>query len=78
MTVKERVDKHDREIAAIRKLLHSGMKMLVKLEEMQAETRKDLKELAAAQLLTEKKLQTLIDSLTRARNGHGERKLDLQ
>jgi hypothetical protein len=28
MTLKERVDRHDREIAAIRKLLLQGMKML--------------------------------------------------
>ena len=31
-TLKERVDKHDREIAAIRKLLMTGMKMLVRIE----------------------------------------------
>ena len=32
-TLKERVDKHDREIAAIRKLIHTGMTLFVKAEE---------------------------------------------
>jgi hypothetical protein len=34
-TLKERIDRHDREIAAIRKLVLTGMKMFVKLEEQQ-------------------------------------------
>jgi septation ring formation regulator EzrA len=32
-TFKERIDRHDREIAAIRKLIHAGMKMLVKFDQ---------------------------------------------
>ena len=40
-TVKERVDKHDREIAAIRKLIHTGMKLFVKLEEAQIAIRQE-------------------------------------
>ena len=65
MTVKERLDRHDREIAAIRKLIHTGMKMLVLIEH-------DLKELAAAQKETAKSLQALIDYMRR------RRKVDLQ
>ena len=32
-TLKERIDRHDREIAAIRKLIHVGIKMLVKSDQ---------------------------------------------
>jgi Xaa-Pro aminopeptidase len=62
-TLKERVDKHDREIAAIRKLIHTGMKMLVKLEE-------EVRELAASQRETDRQLQAFIRSLRRGSNGH--------
>jgi len=62
-TLKERVDKHDREIAAIRKLIHMGMKMLVKLEE-------EVRELAASQRETDRQLQAFIRSLRRGSNGH--------
>ena len=78
MTPKQRLDRHDREIAAIRKLVHTGMKMIVSIQEIQTETRKDLRELAAAQKRTEKNLQTLINSLGAGENGHGKGKLDLQ
>jgi Xaa-Pro aminopeptidase len=61
--LKERVDKHDREIAAIRKLIHTGMKMLVKLEE-------EVRELTASQRETDRQLQAFIRSLRRGSNGH--------
>ncbi len=70
MTVKERLDRHDRQIAAIRDLLHEGMRLVV-------QTRKDLRVLATAQKRTEESLQALIDSLRRGGNGHQKRKLDL-
>ena len=78
MTAKERLDRHDREIAAIRKLMLTGMKTFVKLEEIQTETRKELRELAAAQKLTQKSLQDFIQSLRGGGNGHGKRRMDLQ
>ena len=62
-TVKERVDKHEREIAAIRKLIHTGMKMLVKVQE-------ELRELTASQRETDRQLQAFIRSLRRGSNGH--------
>jgi Xaa-Pro aminopeptidase len=62
-TLKDRVDKHDREIAAIRKLIHTGMKMLVKLEE-------EVRELATSQRETDRQLQAFIRSLRRGSNGH--------
>ena len=59
-TLKERVDEHDREIAAIRKLLLTGMKMLVRLEQSQ-------KRLEAAQKETDRMLKELIRSLVLTR-----------
>jgi hypothetical protein len=66
----ERLDKHDRQIAAIRELIHEGMRLVVL-------TRKDLKALAAAQLKTdaaqrktEETLQAFINSMNRGGNGH--------
>jgi hypothetical protein len=86
MTTKEHLTKHDREIAAIRTLIKTGMKMIVKIEEMQKwtredirETRKDLRELAAAQKQTDASLKALIDQLRRSGgNGHSKAKIDLQ
>ena len=47
-TLKERIDRHDREIAAIRKLVLTGMKMFVKLQEEQVAFRREMRELQAA------------------------------
>jgi len=72
MTTKEHLQKHDRQIAAIRNLVEQGMRLLV-------ETRKDIRALAAAQRRTEASLQELINTLRRVGgNGHAKRKLDLQ
>ena len=78
MTVNERLDRHDKEIAAIRKLVLTGMRMLVKSGEGQMAMRKDLRELAAAQKRTEEKLQMLIDTLRRGSNGHSKKPANLQ
>lgn len=81
-TFKERVDRHDREIAAIRKLIHTGMKMFVKLEEAQITvrqeqiaSRKELRELAAQQRATARELEAFIRSLRRGSNGHAKRSI---
>lgn len=63
MTVTERLDKHDRQISAIRDLVREGMRLAI-------ESRKDIRSLAVAQKRTEENLQTLIRSLTRGGNGH--------
>ena len=70
-TLQEKVDRHDRQIAAIRNLVQEGMRMVV-------ETRKDIRALALAQKRTEQNLQTLIQTLNRGGNGHTRRKIDLQ
>jgi hypothetical protein len=71
MKTHERLDRHDRQIAAIRALVQEGMRLVV-------ETRRDIRALAIAQRRTEENLQTLISTLRRGGNGHSKRRLDLQ
>ena len=71
MTLKQRVDQHDREIAAIRKLILTGMKMINSLAASQKRTEANLDRLEA-------KVEALVDSLRRGGNGHTKRKVDLQ
>ena len=63
--LEEAVARHDREIAAIRKLVLQGMKMLVRIEA-------GISELQAAQKKTDSTLQAFIRSLERGRNGHSK------
>jgi hypothetical protein len=67
----EHLEKHDRQIAAIRALVLEGMRLVV-------ETRKDIRTLAAAQKRTEASLQTLINTMQRGGSGHPRTKVDLQ
>jgi hypothetical protein len=63
------VTQHDREIAAIRKLILQGMKMLV-------ENRAEIKALTVAQRVTEKSLNRFIRSVERGgSNGHSKTKI---
>lgn len=78
MTGKERLDRHDREIAAIRKLLLMGARQINTLAASQ-------RQLVSTQKATEERLQRLeksvadfISSLRRGGNGHGKRNVDLQ
>jgi ABC-type transporter Mla subunit MlaD len=80
MTTKEHLAKHDREIAAIRKLLLTGMKMLTHTNERLDRLTDQVERLAAAQRETDKQvretnrqLQALIGSLRRGKNGHSKR-----
>jgi hypothetical protein len=66
-TTKERLDKHDRQIAAIRDLVHEGMRLAI-------QSRKDIRALNAAQLRTDASLKALIDSLRGGGNGHNNGK----
>ena len=78
-TTQERLDKHDKQTAAIRDLLKEGMRLMI-------ETRKDLRALAVAQKKTEANLQrtdlnlqALIDTMRRTGgNGHSKTKVNLQ
>ena len=72
--------KAERQMAAIRKLIQTGMRMIVRNEELIKVTQAELRELAAAQKelaatqkVTETKLQGLIVALRRGRNGSHRR-----
>jgi len=76
MTVTQRLDQHDKQIAAIRDLVKEGIKMVVETRRLALETRKDLRELATAQKRTDASLHVLIDSLRGGGNGHTTRPVD--
>ncbi len=69
MTVTERLDKHDRQIASIRELVQEGMRLVV-------QSRKDIRSLATAQKRTDASLHALIDSMRGGGNGHTKRRVD--
>jgi ABC-type transporter Mla subunit MlaD len=73
MTVAQRLDRHDKQI---RDLVKEGIKMVVETRHLALETRKDLRELAAAQKRTDASLHALIDSLRGGGNGHTRRRVD--
>jgi len=76
MTVTERLDKHDKQIASIRDLVKEGIKMVLETRRLALETRRDLRELAAAQKRTDSSLRAFIDSMRGGGNGHTKRRLD--
>lgn len=66
------MDRTDRQIQAIQKLIRTGMKLIVQIESAQKKTDAKLGELAEAQLKTDRKLDKLIDVLLkRPPNGRG-------
>jgi hypothetical protein len=71
MTVKEHLSKHDREIAAIRKLILVGMKMINRNQEQINQLTVEVRAVAAS-------VRELTNSLKRGVNGHSRRKIDLQ
>ena len=76
MTVTERLDKHDKQIASIRDLVKEGIKMVLETRRLALETRRDLRELAAAQKRTDSSLRAFIDSLRGGGNGHTKPHVD--
>jgi hypothetical protein len=70
VTLKARVDLHDREIAAIRKLILAGMKMINRAEERADRADRRMDRLEASQRETNRMLQELIRSLRGGTNGH--------
>ena len=73
MTVTERLDRHDKQIAS---MVKEGIKMVVETRRLALETRRDLRELAAAEKRTDASLHALIDSLRGGANGHTKRRVD--
>jgi hypothetical protein len=63
------------ELAVIRDLIQQGMRLVV---DNIRETRKDIRELRAAQKRTGASLKELIDSMRGGGNGHAKRKVDLR
>ncbi|HUI80822.1 MAG TPA: hypothetical protein VLY24_23010 [Bryobacteraceae bacterium] len=78
MTLKQSVDQHDREIAAIRKLLLTGTKMLNQVIVVQKRSEARLERLETGVARLEASVQQPVDSLRRGGNGHTKRKVDLQ
>ena len=62
LTVKQRLDQHDKQVAAIRNLIHEGMRLMI-------ETRKELRALTADHRKTEQSLKALIDTMRDGANG---------
>ena len=73
MTVTQRLDQHDKQI---RDLLKEGIKLAVETRHLALETRKDLRELAAAQKRTDESLRALIASLHGGGNGHTKQRVE--
>ena len=71
----EHLSKHDREIAAIRKLILTGMRMV---NEMQRENQKATREFRKDLERLEKKIEALTDSLLQGRNGHSKRSTEIR
>ena len=78
MTLKERVDLHDRQIAAhdrqiagIRDLVKEGMRLMI-------ETRKDMRIVIAMHKRNEQRLETLINTMKRGTNAHSKKRVDIQ
>lgn len=72
MTQKQRIDQHDREIAAIRKLMMTGMKMLVRSEKRTDNLNTAIAKLQVSQQKTDVQLHALIRSLRGGSNGHSK------
>jgi septal ring factor EnvC (AmiA/AmiB activator) len=69
VTLQQRIDQHDREIAAIRKLMTTGMKMLVRSEKRIDHITIAIAKLEKSQEKTDALLQSFIRSLKSGGNG---------
>jgi hypothetical protein len=76
-TTKERLDKHDRQIAAIRDLVQEGMRLVIQTRRDFRTLHTTMNELAAQQKKTEAALAAFLENMNRGGNGHAKRKLDL-
>jgi hypothetical protein len=76
MTVTQRLDRHDKQIADIRDLAKEFIKMVVETRRLALETRKDIRSVAAAQKRTDASLRALIDSMRGGGNGHTKRHVE--
>lgn len=75
MTTREHLSKHDREIAAIRKLILQGMKMIVEGKQEMREIRAAQRETDRQLKETDRQLKAFIESLRTGSNGHNKRRV---
>ena len=78
MTTKEHLSKHDREIAAIRTLIHQGMRLLVQVQQAQKRTEQAQQRTENNLQRLERNVETLVNTLRRGGNGRVKGKVDLQ
>jgi len=78
LSLKERADRHDREIAAIRKLILHGARVINKVTESQAQAEKRMDRAEKRMDRMENDLKALIDALRGSGNGHKKRFVDIQ
>jgi len=74
----ERLTLHDRQIKATRELLQEVIRLAVQWRKETLAFRKEMRELAAMQKVTEAKLQEFIHSMKRGGDGHARRPLDIK
>ena len=67
--VEARLSKHDREIDAIRKVIKTGMRLIVRIEHAQLENGRDIAELRASQKDTDRQIQNLLRAIERGQDG---------
>jgi hypothetical protein len=68
VTTKEHLEKHDRQIAAIRDRVQRGMRLVLETRKDIRSLTADVRSLTAAQKRTEASLKALIDSIRGRRN----------
>jgi hypothetical protein len=74
----QHLSKHDREIAAIRKLILAGGRHLVRAAALSEENQKATREFRKDLERLEKKIEALTDSLLQGRNGHSKRSTEIR
>jgi len=69
MTTAQRLDQHDKQIAAIRALVKDGMQLVIATRQDMRSMRQDMRAMLESQKRTEKNLADLIAALARGTNG---------
>jgi len=69
MTTAQRLDQHDKQIAAIRALVKDGMQLVIATRQDMRSMRQDMRAMLELQKRTEKNLADLIAALARGTNG---------
>jgi hypothetical protein len=70
LTVKQRLDQHDKQIAAIRNLIHEGMRLVIQGRKETVELRKEVRQLT-------RNVDHLVNTMRSGSNGHWKRRVAL-